>query len=80
MREQKEMETYADLGPDGGNPAPAKPAMEEPRAATEVGAAPYLAGTDALPASHLVRAPLRPPPSGNGWLAIPGGGPPNSAT
>ncbi|XP_037476067.1 uncharacterized protein LOC119353551 [Triticum dicoccoides] len=50
MRAQ--METYADLGPDGGNPAPAKPAMEEPRAATEVVADPYLAGTDALPAPH----------------------------
>ncbi|XP_048560555.1 uncharacterized protein LOC125541121 [Triticum urartu] len=43
------METYSDLDTDGGNPAPMKPAMEEPRTAAATGG-PSIVGPDAPPA------------------------------
>ncbi|XP_037480456.1 uncharacterized protein LOC119357697 [Triticum dicoccoides] len=49
MREQKEMETHAGLGTDGGNPAPTKPAMDKARAGADAAEAPSFAGPDALP-------------------------------
>ncbi|SPT16667.1 unnamed protein product [Triticum aestivum] len=49
MCSQKEMETHAGLVSDGGNPAPTKPGMDEPRAGADAAEAPSFAGPDALP-------------------------------
>jgi hypothetical protein len=59
-RHSTKMETHAELGSDGRDPAPTNPpGMEEPRA-DSAAAFPSLACPDALPAPNQVRSPRRP--------------------